>query len=376
MKKTKTTEKPVLSYAQSGVDYHRIDPLKVMAQRAARPTGSNIEHLGYQEIAESRGESAYVIDIGDCYLASILECLGTKVVVADELRSISQVTYFDRLAQDTIAMAVNDIITVGAKPVSIHAYWAVGGMDWFDDDRRMEDLVRGWAETCNMIGAAWGGGETPSLQGIIETGKIDLAASCLGVIKPKERLTLGQRLQTGDTIVLLGSSGIHANGLTLARTLAAQLEQGYQTPMPDGRTYGEALMDPTTIYSRLLDELFEAGTDIHYISNITGHGWRKLMRHPARFTYRVKRLPTVPTVLQFLADKAGLDSREAYGALNMGAGMALYVPAPEAGTVIQFAERHGIRAWTAGVVEEGEKQVIIEPLDLTYGTDSLDLRDG
>ncbi|MDP6054397.1 MAG: AIR synthase related protein, partial [Candidatus Latescibacteria bacterium] len=140
-----------LTYEQSGVDYAKIDPLKVLAQQAAMATGRNTASAGITEVVASRGESAYVMDVGDFYIACITECLGTKALVADATREITGKTYYDYIAQDTIATAVNDLITVGARPLSIHAYWATGGSDWFDDKQRMQDLVDGWKRACDSI---------------------------------------------------------------------------------------------------------------------------------------------------------------------------------------------------------------------------------
>jgi phosphoribosylformylglycinamidine cyclo-ligase len=363
-----------LTYKQSGVDYDKIDPLKVMAQKAARGTAQNLLAAGFQEVEASRGESAYVIDLGEFYLATITECLGTKSLVADEMRTLTGKTYYDAIAQDTIAMAVNDLITVGARPLTLHAYWATGGSEWFTDMQRIEELLSGWQQACDLAGVSWGGGETPSLSGVVESGAIDLAASCTGIIKPKERLTLGQDLQPGDAIVLLESSGIHANGLTLARKLAEQLTDGYATRIAGGRMYGEALLDPTAIYSPVTEAMFEASVTVRYLSNITGHGWRKLMRHPGAFTYRVTAIPPVPPVLQFMAEQAKLDARDAYGSLNMGAGFAVFVPKEDAAKAIKISERLGIKAYQAGTVEEGTKKIIIEPLDITFEGESLELR--
>jgi len=363
-----------LTYEQSGVDYAKIDPLKVMAQQAARETGRNLLTAGFTEVAESRGESAYVVDVGDFYLASITECLGTKSLVADAVRTTTGKTYYDSIAQDTIAAAVNDIITVGARPLSVHAYWATGGTEWFSDKQRMTDLVEGWRRTCDLIGVAWGGGETPSLAGVVEAGAIDLAASCVGIIHPKDRLTVGKNLQAGDAIVLLASNGIHANGITLARRLAEELKEGYESRLADGRRYGEALLDPTCVYGGVTEALFAAGVVVHYMAHITGHGWRKLMRHPGSFCYRITAVPPVPPVLQFLVERAGLDAHEAYGTLNMGAGFALFVPEKEVEKAIDISEHNGIKAYRAGKVEEGEKQVVIEPLNIVYAERTLHLR--
>ena len=97
-----------LTYEQSGVDYAKIDPLKVLAQQAAMATGRNTASAGVTEVVASRGESAYVMDVGDFYIACITECLGTKALVADSIREITGKTYYDYIAQDTIATAVND----------------------------------------------------------------------------------------------------------------------------------------------------------------------------------------------------------------------------------------------------------------------------
>ena len=187
-------------------------------------------------------------------------------------------------------MAVNDLITVGATPLVVQAYWAAGGSDWFGNAERSLALVEGWKRACEICGVAWGGGETPALAGIVEAGRIDLAASCTGIVNPKQRLSVGDALGDGDAIVLLASSGIHANGVSLARKVAERLPQGWLTPIDDqGTRYGDALLAPTTLYSPVTEALWQAGITPHYSANITGHGWRKLLRHPKALTYRITR---------------------------------------------------------------------------------------
>jgi phosphoribosylformylglycinamidine cyclo-ligase len=363
-----------LDYTAAGVDYSKIDPLKILAQQAARSTQGNLAAHGVTEIPASRGESAYVMEVGGVLIASITECLGTKALVADAVRAITGRTHYDSIAQDTIAMAVNDLITVGATPLSVHAYWSAGGSDWFADETRMRDLVNGWQRACDVCKVSWGGGETPALAGVVEAGRIDLAASSVGVIPSRDRLTLGDKLADGDAIVLLASSGIHANGVSLARKLAERLPDGYASKLSDGRLYGEAVLDATTLYVPVTEALFAAGIVPHYSANITGHGWRKIMRHPADFTYRIHTLPSVPPVLSFIQQHAGIDDREAYGSLNMGAGFAFYVAAGQADEVVRIAAAAGVQAWVAGRVEAGPKRVVIEPLSLTYAEDELHLR--
>lgn len=362
-----------IDYKAAGVDYDKIDPLKIAAQRAAKATAGNLRKP-YVEIEASRGESAYVVDMGDFLLASITECLGTKVLIADAMRPITGRTYFDALAQDTLAMAINDIITVGATPVSVQAYWAAGSSGWFDDKERANDLVNGWKAACDRCGVTWGGGETPSLNGVVHANTIDLAASCIGVVRPKERLTIADRLAPGDAIVLLAASGIHANGVSLARKVADELNEGYAAKLSDGRLYGDALLDPTVLYSPVTEALFVAGIVPHYIANVTGHGWRKVMRHPRNLTYRFDKIPAVPPVLAFLQKAARMSDAEAYGTFNMGAGFALFVAAEDAEKTVAVAKATGIDAIIAGKVEDGPKSVVIEPLGVTFTDADMHLR--
>jgi phosphoribosylformylglycinamidine cyclo-ligase len=363
-----------LSYEQSGVVYDLIDPLKVAAQRAAAATAPHLAGHGFTEVKASRGESAYVVDVGPFYLASIVECLGSKALVADEMQKLTGRSYYAGIAQDTIAMAVNDLITVGATPLVVQAYWAAGGSDWFADAERAQALVAGWKAACDTCRVAWGGGETPALAGIVESGRIDLAASCTGIVNPKQRLSLGDELEPGNAIVLLASSGIHANGLSLARKLVERLPEGYLTEVEPGLTYGDALLAPTTLYSPVTEALAAAGVRVRYAANVTGHGWRKLLRHPGSFTYRITAVPKVPPVLSFIQRHAGQDDAEAYGTLNMGAGFALYVAAADAERTVEIARAQGIEAIVAGRVEAGPKRLVVEPLGIEWGDDALQLR--
>jgi phosphoribosylformylglycinamidine cyclo-ligase len=370
---TPTATSP-LSYEQAGVQYDLIDPLKVAAQRAAAATAAHLAGHGFSEVSASRGESAYVVDVGPFYMASIVECLGTKTLVADEMQRLTGRSYFAGIAQDTLAMAINDLITVGATPLVVQAYWAAGGSEWFKDAERAGELVAGWKAACDTCRVAWGGGETPALAGIVEAGRIDLAASCTGLVNPKPRLTLGEKLGPGDAIVLLASSGIHANGLSLARKLAERLPQGYMTEIEPGLRYGDALLAPTTLYSPVTEALWAAGVRVHYAANITGHGWRKLLRHPKALSYRIHTVPPVPPVLRYIQQLAGHEAAEAYGTLNMGAGFALYVHAEDAERTAAVAQACGIAAWVAGEVHSGPKQLTIEALNVQFSGEDLQLR--
>src|SRR3989344_3446028 len=166
-----------LTYKETGVSYDAMDPLKRMAQVAGKKTAKNLRGSSFSELKESRGESAYVLEQNDSYFVSVMEGLGTKSLVADAMRKITGKTYYDTVAQDTVAAIINDLITVGAKPITVLAYWAAGNAKWFEDKKRMEDLVNGWKKACDMAGVVWGGGETPTLSGIIEADTIGLGGS-------------------------------------------------------------------------------------------------------------------------------------------------------------------------------------------------------
>jgi phosphoribosylformylglycinamidine cyclo-ligase len=362
-----------LTYKQSGVNYEAIDYLKRIAQLAGEKTVNNILK-NYKEVSQSRGESAHVVDAGEYYFASVIEGLGTKSLVADEMYKLTGKTYYDNLAYDTVAMIINDLITVGAKPLTLMAYWAAGSSEWFKDKKRIDDLVSGWTKASQDSGAVWGGGETPVLSEIINKKAIDLAGACFGIINPKKNLCLGEKLQAGDRIILFESSGIHANGLTLAKKISESLPEGYLTKIDGEKTYGETLLTPTIIYAKLIEDLLKNNIDIHYMVNITGHGWRKLMRHQKPLTYRITNLPPVPKVLKFIVEQGKLDDKEAYGNFNMGAGFAIFVPAKEVGQVFNMAKKLKIKAYNAGMIEVGEKKVIIEPKNIIFEKETLQVR--
>lgn len=363
-----------LTYKQSGVNYDIVDPLKRLAQIEGKRTARNLIYSKMKEISESRGESAYVVENNNSYLAIVEECLGTKSLIADAMQKITGKSYYDLIAQDSVAYIVNDLITVGAQPTAVMAYWALGSSEWFTDQKRIETLVKGWAKACDMAGAAWGGGETPVLKGVINEEAIDIAGACFGIIQPKDKLTLGKKLKPGDKIILLESKGIQSNGVSLARKIASLLPQGYATKIGNGKMYGEALLTPTIIYAKLIQDLFKNKIDIHYMANITGHGWRKIMRSNKVFTYRIHTLPPVPEVFHFIMEKGPVDEKEAYGDFNMGAGFAVYVPKKDANKVVEIAKKNKIKAYIAGSVEKGPKQVIIEPKDIVFKGESLNIR--
>jgi phosphoribosylformylglycinamidine cyclo-ligase len=252
---------------------------------------------------------------------------------------------------------------VGAAPLVVNAYYATGSGDWYAGERA-DRLRDGWRRACEAAGATWGGGESPTLPGLVDPAEIELAGAAVGVVPDGIEPILGQDLAPGDAIVFVESAGLHANGASLARKVAEGLPDGLLAELPDGRRFGEALLDPSIVYAELVARVLAAGARVSYLSHVTGHGLLKLMRTGSPLTYRVHALPAVPPVLAFLAEQAGMSPREAYTTLNMGVGFAVYCRAGDAPAVVREAEALGMAAAVAGAVEEGPRRVVIEPLDV------------
>jgi phosphoribosylformylglycinamidine cyclo-ligase len=362
-----------LDYHQS-VDYSQADPLKILAQKQGLETARNMP-FGYNEVSGTRGESAYVFQMGEQWGALVQEGLGTKSVIAQAVyESTGSASGFRNVAQDTVACIINDLVSVGATPVVLNAYWSSSSYEWLTDKKLAEDFIKGWRQACDMAGVTWGGGETQSLSGVVAEGALEFAGSAFGVIRQEKHLVQGKKLKAGDAIVLVESTGPHANGISLIRQIAEQLPEGYQTKLSSGQTLGGAALEPSHIYASLVKELQAAEIDIHYLSNITGHGWRKLMRASEPFSYVMSEIPPAHEIFDFIAEQSGNSIEEMYGNYNMGAGYAVYVPADQASKVLGIAAEENLKAWIAGEVKEGPKQVIIKPKDITFAGDSLEMR--
>lgn len=368
-----------LSYQSTGVNYDVLDKFKLACQRAAGKTVDQLAAHGVSEPARIRGESAYLVETPEEYLAHVEEGLGTKNLVADALLALNPAkgadAYFN-IGIDTVGAIVNDLLTVGALPMVVAMHAAVGSATWFENEQRARALADGFAEGCRRAGAVWGGGETPALKGLMQEQAIILAGSAMGRIRPKN-LRIAGNVQAGDAMVFLASSGVHANGLTLCRELATRLPQGYLTPLEDGRSYAETLLDASVIYSPFIAACQKAQLDLHYAVHMTGHGWRKLMRLAEPFVYRCTHLARpCPPIFDFIARSAQLDSREMYGTFNMGVGFAVYLPAEQAAQAVELSEQLGLQAWIGGTVEKHgpRKAVLIEPLGLAYEAETLQIR--
>ncbi|HWF31733.1 MAG TPA: AIR synthase related protein [Solirubrobacteraceae bacterium] len=369
-------DRATASYREAGVDYGALDAGKRLAIAKALSTSPLLAARGARAVDASRGEPAFVFELDGRSFAFVVEGLGTKSIVARQVLESQGINRFADVAYDTVAAILNDLCCVGALPLVVNAYFATGASEWYADAERSAALLEGWRQACTDAGCAWGGGESPSLPGLVDERDIELAGAAVGALPPGHAPILGEQLAPGDEIVLVASSGLHANGASLARLIAGRLTDGYATALAGGETFGEALLAPSLMYAPLVGAALEAALPVTYLSHVTGHGLLKLMRPTKPLTYRIAELPPVPPVLAFLVEQAGLDRHAAYSTFNMGSGFALYCAAGAGEQIVALAGRLGLSALLAGRVEEGPRRVILEPLGVSFEGDELELSAG
>jgi len=156
--------------------------------------------------------------------------------------------------------------------------------------------------------------------------------------------------------------------------VAEKLEQGYGTKLKDGTLYGEAILTKTNIYAKLIQGLLDGNVDIHYISNITGHGLRKIMRSNRDFIYVIEELFEPQEVFNFIQENAGLAEKEMYETYNMGQDYAIFVSPSDIAKAQEIIKTNGFESLDAGFLEAGERKVVLKQKDITFEGSSLDLR--
>ena len=361
------------------VDYDKLDPVKRKALDVFKSTFQNPSRLNIKVMPV--GETAAVLDFldYDFMLAFNVEGLGTKNLIADRLykdlmaKGLAKeaAKVYRSLGQDTVSMSVTDLIAVGAEPVVYADMITSGDSKWFDDLERVDALLQGYKTAADIAGLAIPQGETPTLSGVVYPETLDLAGSSVGIIRPKTRFIYGQKIKAGDAIFGLPSGGICSNGVSKARKIAEKLPKDYHTVLSSGKELGEELLTPTPIYARPIREMFEAGVDIHYLPPITGHAWRKLARAKFPFDYIIENVPEPPVVLSSLVEfgrQHGFDvsDEENYQVWNMGVFMGIIAPGEDEEKIRQVTDRHGIDLYRLGRVENGSRQVVIRPKNITY----------
>ncbi len=385
-----------MTYAGTGVAYGGgLDQFKIAAAKAARETEveATRDYFGFEPLPRSRGGSVYLTRYSYPYLQQswsilghLVETLGTKSLVADAMYKLTgNANYYRNLMQCAAAMVLNDAATGGVAPIVMNMLLEVGSSEWFKDTARSQAIIEGWRDACIKARCVWGGGETPVLKGLLYPDVFSISGSATGVsLHPDpEAFSDGSLIQDQDVIMFVMGSGIHANGLTMARNIAERKESwlytlknllfgslqyplqalpnGYLIPLSDGRTYGEALLDPTPLYGPLVEDCLLAGVDLHYTVNITGHGLRKLMRPERPFAYMVDLLPKKLPIFEAIEEWGPVSEREAYETFNEGPGFALYVPPKEEDRVVAIADALGLKAYQAGRIYACEEKKVCLP---------------
>jgi phosphoribosylformylglycinamidine cyclo-ligase len=269
-----------------------------------------------------------------------------------------------------MAMNVNDVICVGARPILLVDYLAVHTLD----DRRTDEILRGLGAAAKEAGVAIPGGELAQLPEIVGSdGNIDgdptafdLAGTCVGTMRPDE-IVLGDAVQPGDIIIGIASSGIHSNGLTLARgvLLKSGLYRLNDEPPGLGRSLGEELLEPTQIYVRAATALFDAGLRPAGMVHVTGDGLTNLCRLEARVGYRIDALPERQPIFELIQRAGGVSDAEMFRVFNMGVGFVVVSKEAHADQSVETIAGAGYQATVLGeVVPSSKRMVSIESLGL------------
>jgi len=293
-------------------------------------------------------------------VALSIDGVGTKIIVAQMMQK------YDTIGIDCVAMNVNDVICVGAEPTTFLDYIAVENIG----PQMMEDIVRGLYKGAKLANISIPGGETAQvgemLKGVRDRSAFDLAGVCVGIV-PLDRLVMGQNLREGDVIVGLHSSGLHSNGYTLARKVFFErMGWNVEKYVPEfRRTLGEELLEPTIIYSPVVNDLLASGAAIKALANVTSDGFLNLARIPYNYGYVISTLPESKPVFSLLQELGDVSDEEMYKVYNMGIGFCIVVSPQDVERVLTCAREHGINADTIGhVVNDDEQKVVVEPRNL------------
>lgn len=340
------TDRSPLTYKDAGVD---IDAGSALVERI-KPF---VKATGRPGVLSGIGGFGGLFELPAGYRRPVLvsgtDGVGTKLKLAIETGR------HDGVGIDLVAMCANDIVVLGAEPLFFLDYYATGRLEV----DTAAAVIKGIAEGCRQAGAALLGGETAELPGFYQGGEYDLAGFCVGVVE-HDRIIDGSRVQAGDAILGIASSGLHSNGYSLARRV---LERSGADR--DSRLEGEALFDrllaPTRIYVKPLLALF-AEIEVHALAHITGGGLPENLPRvlPEGLAAVIDRQSWQrPAVFDWLQAEGGIEDAELYRTFNCGLGMAVVLPEPAAARAIELLAAQGEHAWIAGRVEAGERRVVL-----------------
>lgn len=332
-----------ITYASAGVDVHAgdraVELMKESVGRAQRP-----EVLGGLGGFAGMFDASALQGMRRPVLATSTDGVGTKVAIAQAM------DVHDTIGQDLVGMVVDDIVVSGAEPLFMTDYIACGRVD----PERIAAIVSGIAKGCEMAGVALVGGETAEHPGLLDPQEYDVAGAATGVVEHDE--VLGpHRVEPGDVVLALESSGLHSNGYSLVRRVVAAAGWAWDRDVPElGRTLGEECLEPTRIYSLPLLALIR-GLDagVHALSHVTGGGLAANLARvlPARTAVTVERNWQLPPIFALVQELGQVPRADLEQTLNVGVGFVAVVAAEQAEQAVQVLRDHGIRSWQVGVVE-------------------------
>ena len=275
--------------------------------------------------------------------------VGTKIRIAQLLDK------HETIGVDCVAMCANDIICCGARPLFFLDYIAIGK----NDPQKVADIVAGVAEGCVQSGCALIGGETAEHPGVMAADDYDLAGFCVGLVDRKD-IIVPERIQEGDILLALPSSGLHSNGFSLVRKVFDIEHADLQAYVPElGTTLGEALLVPTKLYVKPVLAAI-AAADVHGISHITGGGFYENVPRilPEGYCAVIeKNRIQIPAIFRLLQEKGEIPERDMYNTYNMGVGMVMAVSADTAAAALQALRDSGVEAYEIGVIRKGEEKI-------------------
>lgn len=284
-------------------------------------------------------------------LVSGTDGVGTKLKLAFLMEK------HDTVGIDCVAMCVNDVLCVGAKPLFFLDYIAAGK----NEPEKAASLVSGVAEGCVQAGCALVGGETAEMPGFYPPDEYDIAGFCVGAVE-KERMIDQSMVKEGDALIGLASSGVHSNGFSLVRKLFAIDKARLSTPVDElGCTLGEALLTPTKIYVKPVLALL-AQVPVHGASHITGGGFYenvpRMLPAGLEAVIRKDSFPA-PPIFSLIAHTGHIPEHDLYNTFNMGLGMVLAVPSERADEALRILAAAGESAYAVGEVQRGENGVLV-----------------
>ncbi len=328
------------TYRDAGVDVGKI--------RTAQKSIGDIISATHRMISTGKvlsgfGHYAGLIKIGSQTLALHSDGVGTKVLVAQLMNR------FDTVGIDCVAMNVNDVICVGARPVAFIDYIALRQAN----ESLVQEIARGLVEGARQSQMAIVGGETAVLPDLIagEENAFDLAGMVLGIVEKKP--LLGSAIRPGDVILGVESSGLHSNGYTLARKVLLSKYSVEDNAEHLVQTVGEELLVPTRIYVKPVMELFKKKVAVHGLANITGGSFTKLPRLNKNVRYLLDSLPAPTGIFRQIQADGNIETAEMYRTFNMGVGFCVIAPRASAEQVIRTFAKHRMVCRQVGTIEKG-----------------------